>query len=235
MTILGVDLAWGDRMADGVCTLAISEKSHAVTHLGVVHGDDALVEYILDRVKGSPALVLFDGPIVCPNTSGGRPVDRLTHSLFGRFHAGAHPANRSRCPRPPRIAERLLLSGCQIGWPHHPSVPYLVEVYPHPAMVRLFHLPQIVKYKRGPVAVRRAEFRRLRHLISDCAARRWSTLDLSLCSQLLQTPWTKVAEDQVDALFCALIGYHHWLHGGAFSEVLGDLESGFILVPTAGC
>jgi predicted RNase H-like nuclease len=30
---------------------------------------------------------------------------------------------------------------------------------------------------------------------------------------------------------CALIGYRHWLHDGARTEVLGYLATGFILIP----
>ena len=48
---------------------------------------------------------------------------------------------------------------------------------------------------------------------------------------LLDLPWTKDVEDQTDAFFCALIGYWHWLHRGEKSEVLGDLSTGFMLIP----
>ena len=48
---------------------------------------------------------------------------------------------------------------------------------------------------------------------------------------VLSARWTKPAEDRLDALLCALVGYYHWRHDGRRSEVLGDLETGFILVP----
>ena len=52
-------------------------------------------------------------------------------------------------------------------------------------------------------------------------------------AEVLSAPWTKPAEDRLDALLCALVGYHHWKHDGARSEVLGDLATGFIVVPAA--
>ena len=38
--------------------------------------------------------VAIDAPLVVPNATGQRPVDRLVTRQYGRFHAGAYPANR---------------------------------------------------------------------------------------------------------------------------------------------
>jgi predicted RNase H-like nuclease len=51
-------------------------------------------------------------------------------------------------------------------------------------------------------------------------------------TELLTTDWSKPVEDKLDAFFCALIGYHHYLHGQGKSEVIGDRQTGFILLPT---
>ena len=102
-------------------------------------------------------------------------------------------------------------------------------------MIRLFGLEQIVKYKkkkRRPVALQRMEFVRLQQLILKCQTKHFPQLAFSVDSvALLQSKLTKQNEDRTDALFCALIGYHHWLHRGKKSEVIGDLETGFILLP----
>jgi len=45
--------------------------------------------------------------------------------------------------------------------------------------------------------------------------------------------WSKDAEDQIDALICALVGLHHWRHLGERSEILGDAATGFIVAPAA--
>ena len=41
---------------------------------------------------------------------------------------------------------------------------WVAEVYPHPAMVRMFGLPRIIKYKKGSVAERRKEFSKIARL-----------------------------------------------------------------------
>lgn len=235
MRILGVDLAWGERKPDGVCALEVTARGAQVLASGLTRGDEELLAWVTAQAGVGPALLAVDAPLVCPNPTGTRPVDRLTHVHFGRFHAGCHPANRTKCPRPPRVAGRLETRGFRLGWelPGADSRLRLVlEVYPHPAMVRLFGLRERVPYKRGTVRQRRRAFRRLQRLCRACLARHFSRLRLDDGTDaLLRARWCKTVEDQTDAFFCALIGYWHWLHRGARSEVLGDLATGFIVIP----
>jgi predicted RNase H-like nuclease len=231
--IAGIDLAWGERRPDGVCSLDVDRRGARVVDVGLVHGDDALLQWLDAHVGGGGALLMIDAPIVCPNPTGSRPVDRLTHVHFGRMKCGCYPANSTKCPRPIRLARRLRGQGYAVGWALDASAPrLLVEVYPHPAMVRLFGLRERVPYKKGPVQARRRQFRRLQRLIRACLERHFPRLRTGdAVGRLLAAPWKKDVEDQVDGFFCALIGYWHWLHRGARSQVLGDRKHGFILFP----
>ena len=176
-----------------------------------------------------------DAPIVCPNRTGTRPVDRLTHRMFHRQHAACHPANLMRCPRPPRVARLLQRKGFRVGWETWVGGRWVAEVYPHPAMVRMFGLPRIIKYKKGSVAERRKEFQRLQGLMGKLMKRRFPGLKLNQeTKSLLRQKWSKPVEDRTDALFCALIGMWHWMHRGKRSEVIGDRKTGFILLPEEG-
>jgi predicted RNase H-like nuclease len=125
--------------------------------------------------------------------------------------------------------------GFRLGWDAGPREEHgrlLAEVYPHPAMVRLFRLRERIPYKRGPVGQRRVQFRRLQRRLRSCLPEHFPKLQLDAGTDaLLRARWTKNVEDLTDAFFCALIGYWHWLHRGARTEVLGDLATGFILVP----
>ncbi|MBN8246768.1 MAG: DUF429 domain-containing protein, partial [Verrucomicrobia bacterium] len=119
-----------------------------------------------------------------------------------------------------------------VGHTLHQGSRLLAEVYPHPAMIRLFGLDRIVKYKRGPVARQRREFRRLQALIGNSLGTRFPELAVNAAvTQLLSAPRSKEAEDCLDAFFCALVGLHHWRHRGRRTEILGDVETGFLLVP----
>lgn len=182
--------------------------------------------------RHNSVFVTIDAPIVCPNRSGTRPVDRLTHTLFHREHAACHPANLTKCPRPVRVRRRLEALGFTTGWHPGRGRKIIAEVYPHPAIVRLFRLRRIIKYKKGPVAQRRRAFRRYQQCIRRSCGRDFPTLLVdSATSELLSLPWSKSVEDQTDALVCALIGLWHWQYRGRRSEIIGDLDTGFILLP----
>lgn len=227
--IVGIDLAWGERRPDGCCVLAVDRCQAQVRALGLSQGDDELLAFLDATVGRGPAFLAVDAPMVCPNPTGARPVDRLTHVHFGRFKSGCHPANLTLCPRPPRLAGKLVRKGFRIGTRGRRVV---AEVYPHPAMVRLFGLSERIPYKRGAVEVRRREFQRLQTKLRACLREHFPALQVSRdLAGLLRMPWTKDVEDQTDAFFCALIGYWHWLHEGQRTETLGDLATGFILVP----
>ncbi len=231
--LVGVDLAWGEKKHDGVCFLEWDGKRGAVAGFAFPRGEGELLGALLDKTYGYRSVfVTVDAPIVCPNRTGTRPVDRLTHRMFHREHAACHPANFTKCPRPPRIARLLKKHGFKVGWQPTPGKKTVAEVYPHPAMVRMFGIPRIVKYKKGSVAERRKEFRRLQGLLKKLLKRRFSGLRMdSETAALLRDDWSKPVEDRTDALFCALIGLWHWKHRGKKSEVIGDRRTGFILLP----
>jgi predicted RNase H-like nuclease len=122
--------------------------------------------------------------------------------------------------------------GFRVGWGVRQEKKTVAEVYPHPAMVRMFGLSRIVKYKKGCVAKRRKEFWRLQRLLRACLRRKFPQLKLNPeTNTLLGERWSKPVEDRTDALFCALIGLWHWMHHGKKSQVIGDRQTGFILLP----
>ncbi|MFH1067863.1 MAG: DUF429 domain-containing protein, partial [bacterium] len=145
--LIGIDLAWGEKKRDGVCAVEASGRTARVLSYHYPHGDEELLD-TLQKIIGERKSVFatIDAPIVCPNKTGTRPVDRLTHRMFHREHAACHPANSTKCPRPPRLLVRLKKAGFRAGWGF--SGKTACEVYPHPAMVRLFGLPRIIKYKK---------------------------------------------------------------------------------------
>lgn len=231
MLCVGIDLAWGERNRDGLCLIQGDGESARVEDSRWTLGDAALWEWLASSVGERPCLVAVDAPLVCPNKTGSRPVDRQTHRLFGRQHAGCHPSNARLCARPLRIARGLQERGFDLGW--DPAVPRLaMEVYPHPAMIRWFGLPKILKYKRGTVADRRREFRRYQSLLGSCLAVHFPELDPGAPGAgMLEAGYSKEAEDRLDAWFCALIAWHHGRHQGLQSQVLGDARSGFLVLP----
>ena len=231
--VAGLDLAWGEQRPDGLCLLRGEGKRVIDIHHALTRGDRALLDWLrAHTTQDIPLLLCLDAPLVCPNRTGARPVDRLTHRLFHRVQAAAHPANRALCVRPLRLARRLQRAGFAIAtdWPATRRA--LIEVFPHPATVRWFGLDRTIKYKRGPVLARRRAFARLQRLLRAWLGRHApEILREPATAGLLGTPWTKDIEDQTDALLCALVGYQAALHGWRALEILGDLRTGFIVLP----
>lgn len=232
MCIVGLDLAWGDRRPDGYCILQEEGGVVRMTEVGLSRGDAALLAMVAARVGGGAGFIAMDGPVICRNEAGARPVDRLTHVHFGRFKCGCHPVNRKLCPRPLRITAGLESMGFVPGWTGKRC---LAEVYPHPALVRWFGLQERLPYKRGTVAERRRVFAVLQGHLKQALAGLFPEVEPGgQVRTLLESAWTKDVEDQTDAVVCALIGWWHVRHRGERTEVLGDLATGFLLVPSVG-
>jgi len=181
---------------------------------------------------------------VVPNERGARPCDRLVTQRFGRYQAGARPAYR-RSPSFPagRVrGEELVRRLAELGFRHDPHVPrrspgrHVIEVYPHPAMVVLFRLERTLKYKavNRSRAERLPEYRCYQRLLrsleeAEPALQPPPFLDQDVDE--LRGARLKQYEDLLDALLCAYLAWWCWYWGPAGYEVIGDLQTGYVMVP----
>lgn len=243
LTILGIDLAWSARNPTGVVAI---ERSAGTTGWHVsgrwtLTTDDEILELVSAQlwsktVEGtaSPLLLAIDAPLIAPNPGGtARPADREVTRRFARFHAGAYPANRDLCPRPLGLAARLESRGFSLD-PNDAlqGRPTAVELFPHAAAVGLFGLDRIFKYKKGPVAARRRELARFQELLRRELPRLPSPVEPPPEDpvDLLRGRALKAREDLLDAHLCAAAAAAFLANPDEF-ETLGDLESGYVLVP----
>ncbi|MGB7417419.1 MAG: DUF429 domain-containing protein [Thermosynechococcaceae cyanobacterium] len=251
MKFLGIDLGWVSG-ATGLCCLEWrADHLHLVT-LDCLLPLSEILAWVDQQVpSGKPGMVAVDAPTQITNQTGMRGCDRKAHQYFGRYHAGCYPANlnSSFAERTTGFSQAL----AERGFNHAPSmVPqqlgrYQIEVYPHAAMIGLFDLPQILKYKKGKIAERRAELERLCHLILTRLPQQEPPL---MIEQLPKIPTKgaalKAVEDQLDSLICAYIAAHWWYWGQQRNLVLADLAladmrtvsdlntaitSGYIVIP----
>ncbi len=233
--IFGIDLAWGERNPDGVTRIEFDlspDGNPARIETCLLRGDEALLSHVSDADGARRVLLAVDAPMICPNESGSRPVDRACTSRFGRNDAGCYPANQRLCRRPLRLASALRERGFSLTTDLGRSSRIVCEVYPHPATILLFGIGKTIKYKKGRVAEKRSRFTEYQAHLRDCLARELpAMLESPEHRVLLASPWTKAVEDQTDSILCALIGFLHLRYHGRRSEVLGDDETGHILLP----
>ena len=239
MKFIGVDLGWSSG-ASGLCCLEWRSGKLLLLDLQRMLAIADILTWIDSWLPPDrPGMVAVDAPTLIPNETGMRLCDRLAHKHFGKYHAGCYPANLGST-----FAQRTLAFGLSLeerGFDHAPMIQpqqpgrFQIEAFPHPAIVHLFDLPRILKYKKGTLAERRPELARLRHYIHESLPLHDPPLDVSL-SAIPEIPLKgtelKAVEDQLDSLICAYIAAHWWHWGTERNLVLGDRAEGYIVVPT---
>lgn len=241
MRYVGIDLAWGERARTG---LALLSSDGRLIRSASVRTDDEIATFLGEAAGARGLVVAIDAPLIVPNETGQRPCERAIGQDFGRYHAGAYPANRSRPafnpePRGARLARRF-------GWDLNPAtrpaddVSVAIEVYPHPAMVCLFTLDRVLPYKgkrRRTVASRQDAFAALfDHLESVCGpllrldvSARWGTLQENTLTAT--RPFQlDLAEDEIDAILCAYLAWM-WANRADALTMYGDASAGYIITP----
>lgn len=245
MIFVGIDLAWKGTNPSGFAML--HEKAGA---LELYEAPCTLtgIQAILDAVpQDAPVVVSIDAPLILRNEKGQRCCENAVSRKFGGYHAGAHSSNLNmysgRSPQSGALEDDLR----KLGFTHYPDAAddcerVMLEVYPHPALVVLFDLKDIIRYKNKKrcVAERRKEFQTLQnHLLQlDSAALQLKRTDqlesfLSRNTSELRGRKMKEYEDQIDALICAYIAALSWpRRRPPLVEFLGSLENGYIVIPT---
>ncbi|MBD2337255.1 DUF429 domain-containing protein [Calothrix sp. FACHB-156] len=241
MKFLGIDLGWKSQPS-GLCCLELIDGKLQLLDLNRKEAIAEILAWIDTFVPPEePALIAVDAPTLIPNAAGSRLPDKLTHKYFGKYHAGCYPANLGLA-----FAERTVNFGLELesrGFAHAPSIEpqkpgrYQIEVFPHPAIVHLFHLERILKYKKGRLGDRRLELLKLYNYIGEILP----TLEPPLHSPTISSsflpeiPHTgaalKAVEDKLDSLICAYVAAHWWYWGEQRNLVLGDRTTGYIVIP----
>lgn len=210
-------------------------------------GDDQeVVRFVTDALgPRSPGLIAIDAPLAVPNERGGRECDRQVASMFARFEAAPYPANRQNLARYGGLrAEAIREQLHRLGFRHDPYLPgrrparQLIEVFPHPATVSLFHLERTLKYKARASRSYPARWQELAMLRDHLASLAQADPPLILPEDLASAPihglrgrQFKETEDLLDALVCAYSALFAWYHGPRGTAVYGDADTGHILVP----
>ncbi|MGB5712853.1 MAG: DUF429 domain-containing protein [Waterburya sp.] len=243
MKFIGVDFGWLSG-ASGLCCLVWRDRNLEILDITTVLETEDILAWIDNWVSpDAPAMIAVDAPTIINNQTGMRLADKLTHKYFGRYHAGCYPANLSLrfADRTTGFGHRLLAKNYQHAPTIKPQQPgrYQIEVFPHPATINLFGLSRIIKYKKGKIGDRRRELNKLRDYITDILPKLEPALSLSAVKQIpaiveKQTgKELKAIEDQLDSLLCAYVAAHWWYWGAAKNLVLGNLNTGYIVIPNS--
>ncbi|MEA1083696.1 DUF429 domain-containing protein [Sphingomonas sp. CD22] len=261
LVVLGIDAAWTAMRPSGVAlavrragrwTLCAVAPSYAY-FLALARGEmlDGApmgavpdVAALLDAARalaGAPVgLVAIDMPLALTPIVARRPSDNAIARAFGAWHCATHSPSAER---PGALSDALRAGFAAAGYPlrtRDAQAGGLIEVYPHPALVRLAGGSRRLPYKAGnsakywpgaPLAVRRGLFHAEWRRIAALLATRFDALADHL-PPLADHPSgiaAKAHEDMLDAIVCAWVGVTA-LEGAA--DAYGDDDSA-IWVPRA--
>jgi len=241
--VVGVDLAWTQRGGTGLCHVR-EGRVLASTRVGPT---DEIVAWIAPRIAGA-CVVGLDAPLVVPDDGRlRRGCDDLVSRVFGANHASTHSAHRGLPAfrdggRAHHLAAALGLEVDPLFAPRTPGR-RAIEVYPHAAIVGLFDLPFILRYKakrRRTRPYRSAELRCLLDLLESLTAfdppldvrssPRWPEIRAAVAEPASGAALSRV-EDEIDAYVCAYVALAWWRRDGVRCRAFGDRAGGAIVTP----
>ncbi len=244
MKFLGIDLGWKSQPS-GLCYLELINGKLQLQDLDRRDSIADILVWVDNCVKADEsAIIAVDAPTLIPNATGSRLPDKLTHKHFGKYHAGCYPANLGLA-----FAQRTVNFGLELesrGYLHAPTIKaqkpgrYQIEVFPHPAIVELFGLERILKYKKGRIGDRHLELTKLYNYITDILPTLEPSLNKDPNSHFLNFKFLvstctgailKASEDKLDSVICAYVSAYWWYWGEQRNLVLGDASTGYIVIP----
>jgi predicted RNase H-like nuclease len=242
---IGIDLAWrSDRNHTGAAVLRGDGHGARLERVSSgIRTLDAVREFIRDNTSGT-TVVAIDAPLIIENEAGQRPCETAIGQRYGARDASCHTSNRGLYPDAAsvKLKDDLIAQ----GYVHAPGAPddarnLLLEVYPHAALVALFDLPKILKYKKGTLTQKRLGLQRLATHVRCLQAATPPLCMNSVLDQLLSRdtasmpgPILKMHEDTLDAVVCAYLAYYYWHWRAERNETFvgdGDIRSGYIINP----
>ncbi|MCB1645370.1 MAG: DUF429 domain-containing protein [Pseudomonadales bacterium] len=239
VTLMGIDLAWQPEKNPSALATGELRGNHLLIHR-VDHGITGLqnIMTLIDSVSDLRGLAI-DASLVINNTTGKRDCERDLSRVYGGRKAGCHSSNLTLYPDPAsvRLAGLLESRGFKLQGPPDAGH-WMIECYPHPAIIELFGLPERLLYKKGNVAGKRAGQIRLARLLAGLSQSRRLKLTLAptCCHLLDETVITgnrgqalKSHEDALDAIVCACIAACYTQ--APDNRMFGDRANGHIYVP----
>ncbi|HEY3778016.1 MAG TPA: hypothetical protein VGL35_08150 [Rhizomicrobium sp.] len=243
---IGFDSAWGDKQKGAICALSLARGKplHFVAPHLVTFREAHCFIHDMKSSTGN-TLIALDQPTIVRNSAGMRPVERVAASLVSWLGGGVQPANLGRlgmfCDASPiwPFLGRLGALEDPERARYATGGFYLIEVFPALALAsfdpEFFGLRRAPKYNPG----RRKTFRTKDWIrVASAAARLARTMaceDLARwCDETAAiTQPRKADQDRLDSAICVLIALHWRLRPRAESIVLGDLDTGYMVLPAS--
>ena len=243
---IGFDSAWTDnsKAPGAICAVGIQDGHLSLFHAPqLVSFDQALTFIRKMRSDDGVTLVALDQPTKVPNLTSMRPVERVAASLISWLGGGVQPSNRGRlgmfCDASPIWAFLGALGAAEDPERARFAADglYLMEVFPAIALASLGFFGRLAAPRYNP------DRRKTFHMndwvrVADAAAKQADALgceDLAeWCRSAGEIPHPRKADqDKIDSALCALIAIYWRLRPRKESLLLGDLATGYMVLPAS--
>lgn len=244
--IFGFDSAWAGKSPGAICAVSFDDGGDAVFIPPELVSFEEGLRYINGhKLRFARTVVAIDQPTIVPNSSGGRPAERLAGSVLGYSGGGVQPANTGKAdlfgPQAPIWDFKR-----NLGADDDPEAArdadcglFLIEVFPalalpglHATFASRNSAPKYNPENRSKF--RTSDWNAVVETVTSTAR----DLRLGPCADWCRKHFAvsnprKSDQDQLDSIICALIGCVWLSCDRSRSMLLGDLETGYIVTPVS--
>jgi len=226
---IGIDLAWGEKNLSGFCAFELSTSSKTskpklkILELKLIKSIDDIV-FEINKYKEHEVYVGVDAPLVIPNKTGNRDIEKKFNKDFAKYKISMLPANRkilskySPKIRSEELYKRLASLGFKRDYAHKKVV---FEVYTHSTIAMLWNDHKILPYKRkkgrDTPFIKEQLSIYTRYLKKALASDEIFKTDI----MMLRGQKIKEYEDKLDAITCAYSIYYCLYHDAKHYQVAG--------------
>ncbi|WP_348542136.1 DUF429 domain-containing protein [Sulfurimonas sp. C5] len=147
---IGIDLAWGEKNFSGFCVTQQEGNKLKILELKLLKSIDEIVQEIT-KYEDYKVHIGVDAPLVVPNETGNREIEKDFNKDFAKYKISMLPANKKLLTKySPKIRsielfDKLSQLGFQRDFKHNKVI---FEVYTHSTIAMCFNNHKILPYKR---------------------------------------------------------------------------------------
>jgi len=223
---IGIDLAWGDKNPSGFSVVTKMSKKLKIVETKLLFSiEDIVLE--IQKYCEDEVLIGIDAPLVIPNQTGNRTIEKEFNRDFSKYKISMLPVNKtllskySKNIRSVELFEHLSRLDFKRDFN---ATKVIFEVYPHSTIATLFNNNKILPYKRKKG--RDTLFIKEQMSIYQNYLKKefLSSLILKTDISVLKGRSLKEYEDMLDSLTCALSIYHSKYFGAKIYK-LDDVDT----------
>ncbi len=222
---IGIDLAWGEKSLSGFCVLESNSyaKKLKILDVKLIKSIDEIIQEI-QKYKDYKIYVGVDAPLIVPNETGNREIEKKFNKDFAKYKISMLPANKkilkkySSQIRSEVLFKKLLACGFARDYKSNKVV---FEVYTHSTIAMCFNNHKILPYKRKKGRSTKFIKEQLEIYKNYLKKELFSHAILKKDISILKGQGIKDFEDMLDSLVCGYCIYYCKFNEAKFYQVDG--------------